>query len=148
MDVVERAAIAVVGVRVEAGFGELGRAVPAAWRDVFGRRHDLPPSGADLYAEASLHLGGGRYRETVGVALAASEVPGELVDGLACAVLPAGRYVHHRHVGQVREIAEGFGAMYAWAARRGLTLGALKLDLGYSPDGIARPHDLYINLGS
>jgi predicted transcriptional regulator YdeE len=146
MEVVELDATAVVGVQVEARFGALSVAVPAAWRTVFGRRESLPPTGGDLYGEASLHLGQGRYRETVGVVLPPPDVPDDLAEGLVCVVLPAGRYVHHRHAGDVREIAASFAAMYDWAAGNALVIGDHKLDLGYTADGTERSHDLYVDL--
>jgi predicted transcriptional regulator YdeE len=146
MEVVELDATAVVGVQVEARFGALSVAVPAAWRDVFGRRGTLPPTTGDLYGEASLHLGQGRYRETVGVVLPPADVPDDLAEGLVCAVLPAGRYVYHRHAGDARDIAASFAAIYDWAAQNALDLGDHKLDLGYTVDGTERSHDLYIGL--
>ncbi|MGY2003723.1 GyrI-like domain-containing protein [Blastococcus sp. SYSU DS1024] len=141
MEIVERAESFVLGTGVEARFDELATAVPAAWQEVFARRDELPAPSAGGFAETSRHLGDGRYRETVGVLLDAPlAVPG----GMVVTPAPAGRYVHHRHDGAVEEIAAGFQEIYDWAATRDLRLGDVKLDVGYTADGIPQPHDLYI----
>lgn len=133
MDVVERAASVVTGIEVVAPFGDLAVLVPRAWAELFAQVGDGP------CAEASRSLGDGRYREVVGVLGA----PGA---GPARAVLPAGRYVRHVHDGPVAGIGEAFGAMHAWAEERGLRVGDLKLDVGYTRAGDDGPHELLVDL--
>ncbi|MGH3423840.1 MAG: GyrI-like domain-containing protein [Nocardioidaceae bacterium] len=141
MEIVRRPEQRVIGVQVEAGFADLATLVPQALVRVVDRADELPALPDGALVEHSEDLGGGRYRETVG-ALGASgdRVP----DGMASVPLPAGGWVHHRHVGPVAQIAEGFGVIYDWARSEGLPLGRLKLDVGYSADGTPMPHDLYI----
>lgn len=49
------------------------------------------------------------------------------------ACVPADRFLHHRHEGPVRSIADRFGAMYKWAAQRGLQVGLWRADLYLGP---------------
>ena len=115
MEVVQRPETAVLGLEVTAPFGELAEAVPAAWRRLFARSDELPAPPDGAFAEASLHLGDGRYRETVGVLVSG---PVDVPDGMVLTTLPAGRYVRHRHTGPVEAIADAFRAAHEWAAAR------------------------------
>lgn len=144
MDIVERPATVVAGIPVVAPFDQLGTAVPQAWRELFARRDSLPAPSDGAYAEASFGLADGRYHETVGVVLEDHDL--RVIGAWSAVYLPAGPFVHHRHDGPVTGIADGFGAIYGWAAGRGLTLGAIKLDVGYTLDGSPRAHDLYVDV--
>jgi predicted transcriptional regulator YdeE len=143
MQVVERAGSSVVGIEVVAEFGRLATAVPAAWRELFSRHSEVPTPAAGRYAEASRHLGEGRYREVVGVVV---DEPVEPPAGMSAVQVPGGQWVHHHHAGPVAEIGGGFQEIYAWAAERGIRLGERKLDVGYDRDGTDGPHDLYIDV--
>ncbi|TDD69826.1 AraC family transcriptional regulator [Jiangella aurantiaca] len=143
MEIVQRPELTVVGIEVVARFEGLSTAVPDAWRRLFDRRDELPPPPGGTFTEVSNELGGGAYRETVGlVAVDADDVPA----GMSAVVVPAGRFVHHRHEGPVEQIADSFGAIYDWAAQHGLRLGPLKVDQGYTPDAFDGAHDLYIDV--
>ena len=144
MEIVELGETAVIGIEVVAYFGQLRSEMPAAWRELFSRQDELPASGTGVFVEASNHLGDGRYRETIGAVAVVAEVP--VPDGMAMALLPSGRFVHHRHDGSVATIAGGFQTIYDWAAEQGLTLGNRKLDVGYTADGVQQPHELYVDI--
>jgi predicted transcriptional regulator YdeE len=146
MRIIDRDESAVIGLEVIASFRELRTAVPAAWNTLFTRVNDLPKVAGVGYAEASRYLGEARYREVVGVEVKRNDPLPDLAPGLGVTVLPAGRYVHHRHEGRVEDIADGFQAIYDWAAANGFSLGEYKLDIGYSADGTERPHHLYVNV--
>jgi predicted transcriptional regulator YdeE len=143
MQVVQRVESSVVGVEVVAEFDRLAVAVPAAWRELFSRHTEVPSPAEGRYAEASRHLGEGRYREVVGVVVAGPVAPPA---GMAAVRIPGGDWAHHRHTGAVAEIGEGFRKVYDWATERGITLGQRKLDVGYHPDGTEGSHDLYIEV--
>jgi predicted transcriptional regulator YdeE len=143
VEIVDRPDAMVLGLEVVAPFDELGTAVPAAWRELFARAHELPAPVDGRFAEASEHLGGGRYRETVGVLLAQPITPPA---GMTAALLPAGRFVRHDVTGPVSGITDGFQSVYDWAAARGFTLGERTLDRGYTPDGRETVHQLYVDL--
>ena len=143
MQVVQREDTYVVGLRVSAHFSQLNRLVPSLWQELFARREELPETPGEPFVEASVELGDGLYRETVGVALHAQ---GPAPTGMVLAHVPAGRFVHHRHVGPVEDIARGFQAIYDWSAEQDLTLGSLKLDFGYTVGGSEPHHDLFIDV--
>lgn len=144
MEIVELGETVVVGIEVVADFGQLRSEMPAAWRELFSRQDELPASGKGVFVEASNHLGDGRYRETIGAVAVVADIP--VPDGMAVAVLPGGRFVHHRHDGSMATITGGFQAIYDWAAEQGLTLGNRKLDVGYTADGVQQPHELYVDI--
>jgi predicted transcriptional regulator YdeE len=142
--IVQRTDTLVIGIEVVADFAALSTRVPLAWRELFARLEELPAAAGGRLAEASVELGGGRYRETVGVPI---EGPAPAIPkGMSVSRLPAGAFVHHRHEGPVTEIGYGFQVIYDWAGEQGIALGELKLDIGYSPDDRPGPHDLFIGL--
>ncbi|HCT75749.1 MAG TPA: hypothetical protein DGT23_03960 [Micromonosporaceae bacterium] len=143
MKVTERAALTVTGIEVVAGFGDLRTAVPAAWTMLFSRCSELPAPQDGVFVEMSTELGKGRYREVVGVAVEGNAYTPQ---GMRTVRFPAGRFLHHRHEGQVKDITLGFEAMYAWAAETGLRLGPRKVDVGYRLDSLDGPHDLFIDI--
>jgi predicted transcriptional regulator YdeE len=143
MQVVLCAGSSVVGIEVVAEFARLATAVPAAWRELFSRHAEVPTPAGCRYAEASRHLGGGRYREVVGVVVTGTVAPPA---GMSAVRIPSGGWVHHRHSGPVAEIGEGFQEIYDWATEQGIRLGERKLDVGYHPDGADGSHDLYIEV--
>ncbi len=144
MQVVDRAATTILGIEVVAPFAELAVVVPQAWARVFARRSDLLTGPDDVFVEFSTDLGDGDYREILGVVVDA--LPSSLPEGWSIAKAPAGRYLHHRHLGEEAAIADTFGAMYRWAEVNDLQAGAHKLDVGYRP-GRAGAHDLYLSVG-
>lgn len=135
---VELAGFAVSGLRVVAGWTELHGKVPSAWRDVFAR---VPRDTGFL--EVSLGVTDGLYTELVGVR--SEDLPSG-VTGLETLHVPANRWLHLAHEGPATEIAERFGAIYAYAEARGLEAGELKLDMGYTRAGGVERHDLYVAL--
>lgn len=143
MEVVERAQRSVIGIEVVADFDDLRSTVPLAWGVLFARRDELPPPPGGVFVEVSAELGEGRYREVVGVAV---EPAGVVPDGMREVRVPAGRFLSHQHEGPVENIADGFAAMYAWAAENGLRLGRWKVDSGYRPDFPHDAHELLIDL--
>ncbi|MDH6677592.1 putative transcriptional regulator YdeE [Rhodococcus sp. LBL1] len=144
MQVVERTAATIVGIEVVAPYAELAVVVPQAWARVFARRRDLLTGPDDVFVEFSTDLGGGDYREVLGVVV--DSLPASLPEGWSIAKAPGGRYLHHRHLGDESTIADTFGAMHRWAEVNELQAGVHKLDVGYRPDR-AVAHDLYLGLG-
>lgn len=140
-EVVERQATRVAGIKVVAPLAELPLKVPSAWRRIFEETH-RGPFARRTYAEASRQSDEGLYEETIGYILDGEEAPA----GLAVVELPAGRYIRFRHDGPLAEIAQSFAEMYDFAEQNGLEAGSLRLDIGYTPAGLEREHDLFIAL--
>ena len=142
MQIVRREPVVVIGLPVVAPFQDLSTLVPAAWREIFDRRAELPSSGGDTFAEASYHLGEGRYHEVVGVAVPVqTPVSGQWT----VAHVPAGSWAHCRHTGPVEQIGETFGAIEQWLREQGRTVGGMKLDVGYRADAEPQVHELYVH---
>jgi len=144
MEIVERGETAVIGIEVVAYFDQLRSEIPEAWRELFSRQVELHASGAGAFVEASNHLGDGLYREIIGALAVVVDLP--VPEGMTVALLPGGRFVHHRHEGSVATITGGFQSIYDWATEQGLTLGNRKLDVGYTADGVQQPHELYVDI--
>ena len=143
MQIVVREPAFVVGVEVEAPFGDLAELVPRAWRDLFAVPGlPRPPDGR--YAELSRYRGAGRYRELVGILL--PDGTASPPEGTTSGEVPAGRWLRHVHTGPVTAIGEAFGAMHEEARRLGLAVGDVKLDVGYTRDGADGPHELFVDL--
>lgn len=129
------------GIEVIASFDELWELVPAAWKQLFAREEaDLPHT---RFAEISHAQGDGRYQETVGFLI---EPSAPLLPGLSRAIIPAGPYIHCRHLGPAVSIADTFGAMHRFAVDEDLTVGKHKLDIGYTSSGEEVSHDLYVSI--
>lgn len=143
MQIVTREQSVVVGHPVTAPFGDLATLVPAAWARVFARQQELPAPRDGVYAEASRHLGGGRYREVAGVLL---DRPPAAGGDWAVAEVAAGEYAHHRHEGPVQGIGTSFGLLIDWVRANGREAGDVKLDVGYTAAGDELHHDLYLSL--
>ncbi|RVW04655.1 AraC family transcriptional regulator [Rhodococcus spongiicola] len=141
--IVERAPETIVGIEVVAPFPDLSVVVPQAWARVFARRSDLLSGPDDVFVEFSTDLGDGDYRELLGAVVAVP--PLSLPEGWRLGKAPAGRYLHHRHLGDEASITDSFAAMYRWAEANDQRPGPHRLDFGYLPDH-TRPHDLYLSL--
>ncbi|MDM4722876.1 GyrI-like domain-containing protein [Micromonospora sp. WMMA1363] len=140
MHIIHREPVVIVGLPVIGAFQDLSHLVPAAWRELFARQAQLPPTGG-TFAEASYYLGDGRYHEVVGVTVPAdTPVSGHWT----VAHLPAGAWAHCRHAGPVQQIADTFSAIERWLHERQHTVDGMKLDVGYRADGQPEIHDLYV----
>ncbi|MFC6284978.1 hypothetical protein ACFP3Q_05400 [Nocardioides sp. GCM10027113] len=134
MEIVERAPQHLRGASLSAPIGELPLVAPSLWRRVM----EFAEAG-QVHAELSAEPGGDVHRITVGVLV---DEPGE--DTVA---VPGGRWLHHRHEGDVRGIGDTYARMFEHADEVGERTTNLKLDVGYLPDGSEQAHDLYLQLG-
>ncbi|MET0418103.1 MAG: GyrI-like domain-containing protein [Actinoplanes sp.] len=143
MRIVQREAVVVVGLPVVGAFQDLGHLVPAAWPQLFARKAELPATPDGTFAEASYHLGGGRYHEVIGAAVSV----GTPISGQwTVAHVPAGEWAYARHAGPVEQIGDTFGAIERWLRDQRRTVGGMKLDLGYRADSLPEVHDLYVHV--
>lgn len=143
MEVVERGEMIMAGLLVHAPLQRLGEEIPKAWQQLFKQDAELKRIKIAPYLDASLDIIDSKYLQLVGIAVReASSIPRDLV-GIH---IPAQRLLHHRHAGATATIGETFGAMYFWADQNGLKLSEFKVDMGYTPDGGEKEHDLYIGL--
>lgn len=141
MKIVEHPAMLCVGIAVRADWRSLWTEMPRAWRRLFARRGDIEHRQGDVFMDISLDKRGDEYLQLVCARVSRADyVP----DGMRAVEVPAQSYVYHRHRGPAAGIAESFGRMYAWARESGYDAGEFKLDIGYTPQGDERPHDLYV----
>ncbi|MCL2535214.1 MAG: GyrI-like domain-containing protein [Nocardiaceae bacterium] len=143
MQIVERPATTIIGIEVVAPAGELAVVVPQAWARVFARRSDLLTGPDDVLVRFGTDLGDDVHRELLGAVVDA--LPTTLPEGWSIGKAPAGRYLHHPHLGDESTIADSFAAMRRWAEVNEFRPGANTLDVGYRPDR-DRAHDLYLIL--
>jgi hypothetical protein len=134
MEIIERAPHHIVGPSLTAELGELPEVVGRLWRRAF----ELADSEDTLFAEFSEDPDDGTRVIVVG-----RLVPEATEDST---YVPGGRWVHHTHEGRVADIGDSFAAMYEFAAAQGETVGTLRLDVGYEPDGLEHVHQLYLHL--
>ena len=142
MRIVQREAVVVVSLPVVGAFQDLSSLVPAAWKQLLARRTELPATLDGTFAEASYHLGGGRYHEVVGAAVS---VDTPIIGQWTVAHVPAGEWAHARHTGPVEQIGDTFGAIESWLRDQHRSAGGMKLDLGYRADSLPEVHDLYVH---
>jgi predicted transcriptional regulator YdeE len=131
-----------VGFRVDGTWQTLPRDMPAAWRELFARRGEIAEAATGLggYAGISLEVIEGRFKEFVGIEVAACEVPPV---GMVVLEVPPNTYLSCTHEGALGEIFVSFGTLAAEGAAQGLGLSEVKLDFGYDAEMSERPHRLY-----
>lgn len=139
MDIVDRAAVRVIGLELVVPFASLRTKVPAAWAAVEARAGDLPPPP---WVEVSTDLGTGSYREVLG-----AQVPADhgVPDGMVAVYLAPARYVHEVHTGPADEIDVTFHRMLGFASQVGATPDGVRLDVGHGAGG---PHALFVRLAA
>lgn len=145
VQLVERHAIKVVGIKVVAPWKDLWTEVPKAWSVLRARSGEIRSRVSDVFMDVSLDETSGTYTQLVSAEVSSLEgVP----DAMVALEIPAGRYLHLRHEGALDEIPGSFGRMFDWAEQEGLRADAFKLDEGYTQGGAEREHDLYVRVAS
>lgn len=138
IETIEMPELVIIGIMVEAPWQALSSDVPKAWQTLFAAE-----TGATSFLEASLSVENGVYREIVGyLAATKSDVP----EGMTKVIIPAQRYLRLAHDGPLAEIAQGFGALLAYATAAKLTATDMKLDFGYLPGLPDGRHELHVAL--
>ncbi|MCU1379175.1 MAG: hypothetical protein JWN29_2158 [Acidimicrobiales bacterium] len=140
MELVDRPAIEVIGLQVDAAFDDLATVVPAAWAQLFERADAIIGRTGTTFLELSTDLGNGRYRELVGAQVVGGTPPPA---GMLAELVYEARWVHELHHGPLEDIGATFALMLDFLADQGLHADGVKLDVGYGADG---PHDLYVRL--
>jgi predicted transcriptional regulator YdeE len=143
MKIVEKGSFFAIGVMVKAEWRELWTEMPKAWRNFMARPGDIGARLGDSFADISLEVTEGRYTQFICAPVARVE---DVPDGMTAIEIPAGRYVHHCHVGPLAGIANSFGEIYDWARTNGHDTDEFKLDFGYTRGGDKPAHDLYVAL--
>lgn len=143
MKLVDWKEMIIVGIPVSAQWRGLWEQVPKAWARLFEQVAVLEEIGAGPFVDVSLEEIDSVYSQLIGVPL---KDGGRIPDGFKAVCIPAQKLLHHRHIGDVKDIANSFGEMYSWADKQGLRLSAFKLDLGYTMRGDETEHDLYVGL--
>ncbi len=143
MHIVEMGPMTVVGIPVRARWEELWVKMPQVWREFRARYTEIEHRYSDGLIDVSLDQNADEYLQLVCARVTkGSQVP----KGMRMIEIPSQRFVHHRHVGPVKEIAEGFGKMYQWAIEEGHPAGEFKIDIGYTVNGNEIEHDLYVGM--
>jgi predicted transcriptional regulator YdeE len=146
MDLADRQSLTVTGFLAIAPWEDLPIVVPAAWRKLFSRVGEIGGTAASPeYVEISFERERGIFRELVGVVTpAGTPIP----EGMQQVLVPAGRYLHVVHQGELTGIADSFQALYDHAAAAGIDVTDFKLDFGYDPLFSPGQHDLFVGLAS
>src|SRR5699024_4789772 len=140
MDVVERHEQRVIGLQVQGMPSGLPAELRAAWSRVVARAGELPALPDGVVVEQVEDSGAGQFVRTVG-ALATEQ--DRVAAGLVSRVVPAGRWVHHRHDGSWADRAAGFQTIDRFVEESGWLLGRYRLAVGYRDDEVRHPLDLY-----
>ena len=143
MELVYKDAFKVVGVLLEADWESLWIEMPRAWKSFLERQGEIEGRVDDGFMDISLREEDGAYQQLI-----CAEVS-ELAaapQGMVGMEIPRQRYLHQRHSGPVEEIADTFGRMYDWAKENRLRAGSFKIDKGYTLEGQAEEHELYIRV--
>lgn len=143
MEIVEKTAFKVVGIKVTADWEKLHIEMPKAWRRFISKIEDIPQRKTDVMMDISLEKSGHLYTQLICVEVNRYEPTPEGMIGLH---IPAQKYIHHQHAGSVYDIAASFGKMYQWAKTNGYRAGDFKLDMGYLADGSEDTHELHIKI--
>lgn len=143
MEIVEKAPVVVVGLPVRASWRELWVEMPKVWREFIVKYAEIEDRLGETFVDVSHDKVGAEYLQLVSTQVAKVR---RIPDGMQAVEIPAQRYIHHKHVGPIENIAESFGNMYDWAREYGHSVGELKLDFGYTADGDELEHDSYIGL--
>lgn len=145
MELVEKSAIKVIGVRIIATWDDLFVEMHNAWKAFLPRHTEIPERVSDVFLGATLSKENDEYTQLIGVEVSdIDEVP----DGMIAVEIPSQRCVHHQHVGPGTGIAASYGKIYKWADREGYAVDEFKLDVGYTEAGTEEAHDLFVRVVS
>lgn len=143
MEIVEKEAFIAVGIEAEADWQELHEKMPKAWEEAKRRLSEIKNRKEDVMMDLSLKVVDGRYTQLIGVKV---EKSAEVPDGMKRIEIPAQKYIHHQHEGELSALAESFGKIYDWAEEQDIEAGDFKIDYGYLPDESEDRHDLYVKV--
>ena len=143
MDIITLPRMLLIGMEIEASWQDLWIKMPKAWSLLPHRIQDLPHRMGDLMIDVSLGMENDIYHQFICCEVRdASQIP----QGLTCILLPEQPYLHHRHEGSLRDIANGFGTLYDYAEGEDIEVTDFKIDVGYRQNRAETPHDLYVGL--
>ncbi len=141
MQVVYKDKFSVVGIVITGKWDELATKMRAAWKTFFDQSSAILNTIGDYAFDISLAEDDGVYTQLICKEVSNIE---EIPPGMVAKEIPPQAYIYHRHEGDVRQIAESFGKMYAWAVSEGYTVLDLKIDYGYTAQGDETVHDLFL----
>ena len=119
--------------------------MPEAWNLFFDKLEDIPDKTDNVCMDIS--FGENQYGiYTQLICVEVSESTNSIPNGMQKLEIAENTYLHHKHTGSVKEIAQTFGEMYKWAQENNIRAGEFKLDIGYTPTGQDEHHDLYIKV--
>lgn len=143
MEIIEKGSLAIIGIKVEAGWRELHSKMPEVWAIAKKRLTKIKKRKEDVMMDLSLEVTNGRYTQLIGIKV---EQSATAPDGMKKVEIPAQKYIHYRHEGELSCITESFGRMYDWANKQDIKADDFKIDYGYLRDGSEDVHELYIKI--
>ncbi|WP_020403226.1 GyrI-like domain-containing protein [Gracilimonas tropica] len=145
MEIVKLDSFWVTGFEIQATFKELWEQMPKAWDTLFENADQITDRASEPFMDISFGKNQyGIYTQFIGAEV--SGLNGNVPKGMQRLEISGDTYLHHKHTGSLKEIANSFGEMYTWAEDNNLTLGEFKLDIGYLPNAKESSHDLYIKI--
>lgn len=143
MELTDLRTLTVVGLPVRANWTQLWTEMPKAWRRFIDTYSQIEKRVDDTFVDVSLEKIGDDYCQLI---CARVEHVGHVPFEMWAISIPAQTYIHHRHVGPTKAIANTFAKMHEWADRVGQPISDLKVDIGYTVAGNEDVHDLYVGL--
>ncbi len=143
MEIEEKEAFTVIGIKVEADWQGLHKVMPPSWEKAKERLNEIEGRKEDVMMDVSLDVTDGQYTQLIGVGV---EKDSEVPDGMEKVNIPTQKYIYEQHQGTLEGIAETFGRMYDWAEEHHVKAGDFKIDYGYRKDNTDQIHDLYVKV--
>ena len=145
MEIIEKDTFLITGFEIQATFSQLWEKMPEAWNKLFEKSEDIPARKTNAFMDVSFgknHYG--IYTQFIGAEV--RERKDKTPIGFRTLEIPGKTYLHFKHEGTLKQIADSFGKMYNWAEKENLKTGEFKLDIGYTFSGDEKHHDLYIEI--
>ncbi|MCU1483615.1 MAG: hypothetical protein JWN67_361 [Actinomycetia bacterium] len=141
MEIIDRPAIQVVGIQVEAPTDDLETAVSVAWADLQERIDAIIGRTGEALLQVRTELGDGRSRVLVGAQVDAGTPPPPDMDA---ELVYEARWIHETHQGSLADVGPAFARMLDFAADEGVHADGVTMTVGHGADST---HDLYLRLG-
>lgn len=131
------------GLTVEASWKELWVEMPKAWQIFFELYNEIDNRMSNSLIDISLKKENNIYTQFICIEVKDSNSKHPKFTTIQ---IPRKQYLHYTHTGSLEDIASAFGEMHNWCHKMQLGFSDFKLDVGYTPDGNEKSHDLYIEL--
>ena len=141
MEIIQRPAIQVVGIQVEASTDALEGPVEAAWTELQDRVDAIIGRTGETLIQVRTELGDGTSRVLVGAQVDAGTPPPPDMDA---ELVYEARWIHDTHQGSLDTVGDTLARMLDFAADEGVHADGVTMTVGHGADS---SHDLYVRLG-